>query len=522
MRKATPNPKAKASFAAPAPPVGAQSSFEPADVREAVEAGKMGREAFLALCRRDVNAFNEFVLRDEESGERIEQHEMHVRMQAACDSFSEVVVLAHPESGKTQQLAIGRTLFELGHNPRLRFAFIGNTQNAAKKNLGTVKRYIEKSEELHAVFPELLPGAIWRDDQITIAGFPIESKDYSIQAIGFHGDINGSRVDRVVADDLLDFENTRSPLQRKEVSAWWRLGVLSRLTKIARIIFLTNAWHEKDLVSELSRDGYHFLEFPIYRPDGSPSWPEVWPLARIAKRRQILGPLEFARLFLLKPRDEGAVVFAPAAILRAREKGRGYRLVEELDPALLVRGAVLVHGVDLAFTRRLSGAVSCIFSLFIHPDGTRQPIGIRAGRWGSTQLISALADVGDRLGGIAYVEDNAAQRFVVETAQDTGEQITIPVRPFTTGRNKIDPTFGVESMSAEFDSGRWILPCDRNLVCHPELEELIGEMEAYDPAVHTGDRLMAMWIARSAGMRIWKRMRSGKEEGGGIRASVYG
>jgi hypothetical protein len=62
----------------------------------------------------------------------------------------------------------------------------------------------------------------------------------------------------------------------------------------------------------------------------------------------------------------------------------------------------------------------------------------------------------------------------------------------TTGRNKHDPQFGVESLAVEFERGQWVVPDS------PMTRTWMRELLAYNPAGHTGDRVMASWLAREA------------------------
>ena len=94
------------------------------------------------------------------------------------------------------------------------------------------------------------------------------------------------------------------------------------------------------------------------------------------------------------------------------------------------------------------------------------------------------------------------EEFIVHNAQDFILQFirsssAIPVRPFTTGRNKVHPEFGIESLAAEMAAGKWIIP-NRDGKMHSEVEALINEMLYYDPKAHTGDRLMSCWMSREA------------------------
>jgi hypothetical protein len=488
-----------------------------------VEAGRYAYESLIALCREDVNAFCEFVLRDEEHGTPIEQGRMHVEMQDAYDRHGFVIILAHPESGKTQQLGVGRTLFELGRNPDLRTVFLNNTQDGGTKTLRSAKKYLERSEELRAVFPHLKPGGLWREDAITVERRTF-SKDPSIYCLGFHGNILGARIDRAVVDDLLDFENTRTDAARRDASSWFKRTFLTRLSAQAKLAFLTNAWHEEDLAHELEADGWVTLRYPVLDAAGRSTWPSQWPLARIAEWRKRLGELEFTRMFLCRPRDPGAEVFGPESIAKALARGKGYGLLKYLDPDDVPEGAFVVTGVDLGASRKMTGGVSAMETVLFYPTGTRQLVGARSGRWSGRAILRNLSEVGDAFGGVVVVEDNGVQRYIRELADEEGDhyEITVPVLPFYTGRNKHDETLGIDAMAAEFEGGRWRFPSGRGGLAVPEeVKKLNGELRAYAPNAHAGDRLMALWMARTWGLQRLQRMRRG-EKRGGVRVSVIG
>lgn len=496
----------------------------PGDFEDDEELGLDGgnvKQGVAAMARDDFATFCEYVARDEETGGRITLEQMHEEMCAAADAHPFLLVMSHPESGKTNLLVVMRVLFRLGGNTNLRIGLVSAVRGNAIKNLASIAKYIETSRELHEVFPHLRPATsgTWSTEAITVERSNI-MRDPSVQTVGVHGAVQGSRLDEVYADDLLDYENTRTKPLREDTSKWFRTAILARTN---RCIFLTNAWHPEDLSAELVKErGFVELRYPVLTASGDSSWPTRWPLARIAERRRTIGELEFARLYLCKPRDDGAQVFTVESVARCIDLGRGYGLIEFLDDALVHEEALIVTGVDLAVTRRMKGAVSAIYTLYVHPNGVRQIIGARSGRWGARQILDNLAAVGDAYGGVAVVEDNGAQRYLVEIAQELDTDIAIPVLPHTTGRNKIDPELGIDSMAAEFDAGRWILPSEYEKPCE-EIRALRGELEVYDPASHPGDRLMAIWFARTYALRKLRRRRAQKRNGGGdVRVSVIG
>jgi hypothetical protein len=98
------------------------------------------------------------------------------------------------------------------------------------------------------------------------------------------------------------------------------------------------------------------------------------------------------------------------------------------------------------------------------------------------------------------VEDTAVHNSQEFLLQWTKQTAAIPIVPFTTGRNKAHPEFGVESLAVEMSNGQWIIPND-NGVCNPEVQHWIDEMLFYQPSIHTGDRLMASYFARE-GIRL--------------------
>jgi hypothetical protein len=402
----------------------------------------------------------------------------------------------------TNQLAIGRVLWELGRNPNLRVMIIGNTQDGAKKSLQSIKKYIEKSEELHLVFPDLRRGDIWQDVAISV-NRPTYSKDASITAVGYgSNNVLGSRVDLMIFDDLLNMEITATEAQRRKVSRWVRTTALARCTKDAMVAFLTNAWHPRDLSQELVKErGWHQCKRPI-RIDGKSVWAARWSEERINKRFKDLGSLEFARVFMCEPRDEGDMIFKIDFFVLCKKRGAKVMPVQSLE--MVPNGCVVVSGVDIG-SRRIAGASTSIFTLLIHPNGTRQPLWIEAGRWGATELLKRVVSTGQRYKGVVAVENNGIQQHLVDLAIES-EQDVVSIIPYYTGTQKADPRFGVASLSSELEGGRWIWPdCFPGLMARnvaDQLEECVVECLDYTPEQHTGDRLMSMWIAREVGRRI--------------------
>ena len=479
---------------------------------------KRARQKRAQLARKDINEFCAFVGRDAETGERITQEPIHVEFQGLAGTNKRLILMAHPESGKSTQIGILRVLWLLGNNPNLRVAIISKTGPNAAKSSRAIKSYIEKSPELAEVFPELVPGDKWSDDFFTVRR-GVHSRDPSVQALGLSGTIIGSRVDLMIFDDALDLENTSTANERKKTLRRIRAGFLDRMSKDGSALFLTNAWHPEDAAHIFKKEGWPCLKVPVLDDDGAPTWEAKWPLWRINEAREDMGPLEFARAHLCKARDEGESPFDEDAITAAVELAHelGIDLVYTLQGFDLPPGAHVFHGIDLAVSKTKTSHLTAIVTVLLWPDQSRQILWVEAGRWSSREIRDRVLDTDKRYAGTFIVENNAAQRWIIDIIQNQDdlafEDRRLPeLVPFTTGKNKAHAVFGVEGLAVEIAAGKWAFPDSGAAKAVKEVEELKGEMLYYVRGAHTGDRLMALWFAREGARRGIKASTPEEEE----------
>lgn len=469
----------------------------------------------IEAAQRDPASFCEFVLRDEKTGAPIDLALMHIEWHRLLSNEPRLVIWGHPESGKSQQIAVGRVLWELGKNPNLRIVVISATESLAKKLITTVRQYIERSEELHLVFPNLraMPkraGTPWSVTALTVERTVI-SKDPSLQAVGIGSNILGSRIDVLVLEDILTYKNTRSVPQLEETYRWVTGTPFGRLTDHARVWAVTNAWNPDDAMEKLvSERGFKGARFPVSSADGVSAWPKRFPPARLALIRKDLGAVEYARQMLCIARDESEARFKREWIEVGLDRGRGYVLIDRVDE--LPDGFAIFHGVDLAVSRKDSADLTVFFTILLHPGGDRQVLSVIAGRWSGPDIVRRINDLSSRFGGLFVVENVAAQDYILQFA---GELTRAQLKAFTTGHNKADPAFGVESLATELEAGWWIVPSpeDKGDPLPPEIEAWVGEMVGYDPRPnrHTGDRIMAAWFAREGARAFERRHGRGRE-----------
>lgn len=471
-------------------------AITPADATT-LEAVQTLDQKMIEVARHDADTFMEYVLRDESTGAAIQQSPVQSDWHKKADQHDRLLIWSHIESGKSSQISVGRTLWTIGREPNARIAIVSNTHEQAGKLVRTIAKYIENSSELRRVFPKLLKADPWTGHQLFVQR-PTTAKDPSVQSTGIHGNITGARIDYLILDDMLDYENTRTAAMRDDLWNWYHATLSGRLTANARVIVIGTAYHPEDFLHRLATTaGWKAFRYPAVMDDGiTPRWPDRWPPSRLARKRQELGPLEYARQMLCVARDDAESRFKKEWIDRCLHRGAGKFMCRAL--AALPPGIRTYTGVDLAVQRHNASDSTVLFTIAVHPNGDREVLNIESGKWTGPEIVGRMLDNHRRFFSIVRVENNAAQDFILQFARGLS---AIPLQAHTTGRNKANPEFGVESIATEMANGKWIIPSGAGSQLAPEVEKWIREMLYYDPMGHTGDRLMASWFARE-GARV--------------------
>lgn len=410
-------------------------------------------------------------------------------------------VLSH----NTNQISIGHVLWRIGTDPNCAIAIMTNTGGLATRIITTLKTYINESLEFRDVFPNVRPGDKWSETAFTVTRDTIR-KDPTVQAVGLTGSIVGSRLEGLIIDDIDDIDSTHTQEARNGTEAKVRKQALTRLDADSWAIAIGNVWHEDDCMHRLAKTNWKTLEFPVMVPDGEGGWesrdPEFFPLDRIHLiRDEDVGPVEFERLYMLHARIDGEQRFKPEWIDTALQKGKGLCLCSEGLPSI-PGGCRTITGVDLGVKQKASSDPTAVITILEMPQGgdkvEYQILNIVKGRWNAEEIMQTVSAQQRLFGSEVWVESNGAQDFLIQLLNMNGSGVKVSA--FWTGKNKYDTAYGVESIAAELATGRWWIPSfdGTREGAEAEVDQLVQEMLAYTPGNHTGDLLMALWIARES------------------------
>lgn len=464
-------------------------------------------ELQVLAARESAAAFVQYAFRHEESDDLLENAPHHDEWHKFLDDNDRAILFAPVEHAKTQHIAVGRVLWALGKNPGARLAVISLTQERhADKIVGQIRRHIETNPRVRKVFPELRQSDDlhdpWGQSRLVVAR-DTNAKDPSVQGLGIYGPINGSRLDGIVLDDVLNFENTRTAEQISKLVDWLDSEVFTRVTDGGWIHWIGTPWTPLDPMHVVAkRSGWASKRYSaVLNPDDPmdqwrPMWPEQFSLNRLKKIYAGTTPLNFARKYLCQVRMDASSRFQQSWIDAACAAGRRMHLTKRHPIGPSGRPLRCYTGVDLGVGQKESNDLTVLFTLAVEESGRKRVLDIQSGRFTAPEILQRIQGVVSAYGSIVYVEDVAAQNFLLQWASSQG----LPVRGFTTtAGKKFDEHFGVESIAVEMRNGGWVIPSgDPGSPLAPELEEWIREMLYYSPESHTGDRLMASWFAREA------------------------
>lgn len=490
-------------------------------------------------AREDVNIFVELCARnDQEAGfPAFEQQWFHREWQHAWCTQRRVVFHGATGFGKTEQ-AIFHLLWRMGRNPAIRILLVGKQQENAKRLLRKIRRQIEGNPMVRAVFPELVPGLPWTDDRLRLAGAGLDTTTDTVETYGLDSSPQGARADIVLADDIVDFENSLTEYQRKKLIAFIDQAIRTRLTTNGQFFMLANAWHEEDVTFDYSRRaGVWYRAYPAVNDTGQLLWPSFRSQAWLDSERESMPLASFERMYLCKPRSDATRIFQSKWFADARKRGasvRPQRAVAHafdregslLDPAKLHLVGVLmaqrlrvVIGVDLATgktEKKRKSDFTVFFVLGIHPDGSRQVLWIEKGRWSVDVSLERLKLLEQRYRPEMFVvEDNGAQVFLAQFARAGGFET--PIMDFSTGAEKWHESLGIEGIGVEMRTGRWIIPAPaandneadyRARLAPDELESYLAicdwssHLLDFSRVGHTPDDVMAGYFAKQGALAI--------------------
>lgn len=293
-----------------------------------------------------------------------------------------LLILCPRSHGKTTCVSINYVLWNLVKNPNVRVILASNTITQSSGFLREITQRIEQDKKFRAVFGSLKPRISnlekWSEHEIIIKRDKIQ-KDASVSCVGTGGTVLTKRADVIIADDILDPENTATVLQRKKTKEWFLRVLLPCLEPDSKLIVIGTRWCIPDLYGELLKDST--FKHKVYkaingRTQKKALWESRWSLEKLMEKKRQMGSLLFNQQYQNQPVDPETALFKS-------------RWIKYFKPDEISLSELDIYGsLDPAISQKQTADYSAFITIGIHKkDGRIFVLDCIRGHWTISQII---------------------------------------------------------------------------------------------------------------------------------------
>ena len=253
--------------------------------------------------------FREFTERYSEF--KLAKHQLEIEAALMHPLAKIVLILGHPESGKSTLVSLWYVLFNICRDFDSRTAIVTKNGSKAQDLVVRVQRYLteehlydDSERNLIADFNGFKPhhsmNLEWSQDQFFTKHRLSGERDPTVQGLGIGKLIYGSRLDYLILDDALVQDNQISEVTRGRIDNWFDSEARSRAQRGQTIVNGTRlipqdlyglwkkAWKNNRLFRSVTIPAIKHE----YTDHEEPSWPEYWTLDGYDETMEIDGKTE--------------------------------------------------------------------------------------------------------------------------------------------------------------------------------------------------------------------------------------
>lgn len=420
----------------------------------------------------------------------------HQAMLNHIQNHREALCLAPRGHGKSRICNIAYNAWLLCTRPNCRVLIISDTDRHSIRFLQTIKSVLEHSDVIKRNYGNMV-GKLWSDHAIITALRTDNSlTEASLTALGaLSGQATSGHHDYINADDLVNFESTRSASQRERTKNWFLTTLMPTLLPNGSIYALGTLYHHSDVYYTMEHElGFKTLKLPAIIDEGRPTERALWESYRPLHTRKINGHTVKG---LIEMRD---------GVKGTNDAGLGslvFNLQYQLDATLQKSGSVfhydwfqfyneapsklrIYQGVDLAISKRDSADFFVILTLGISAEGDVYVLDIYKKRGVSFNEQQAVI--------IQKAAEWKPEKIAIETnsyqaalAQEVKRLSLLPIIELTTSKDK---TLRAQMRSGLAESGRVYVKAD--------MHDFIAELTMLDQGALHDDMFDAFDFALTA------------------------
>jgi len=465
---------------------------------------KLLKEKTLRQARQDPAAFIRYIF-------DYEATHMHDAWHAFMNTNRFGQMLAARGSGKSEQVTVGRALWELGKNPNIRIKIVTEADDRAQDLVTRISATILENEKFKEVFPNCVPASVgtWTKSKLIVKR-AVAHTDATVEGSGVLTSSTGGRADLILFDDISGYRNSLVfPRLRQQVKEAFHSNWLNMSDGTGfRWYMVGTPWHIEDIVSELRANNSIPKCHEYWVGSNFEShWPERYDPEYFRGKLAVSGSRHYNRAYRgIALTDEESWINSTAVDAMRDFDLKAIDVIQNTEVIKYV-------GVDLGHRPGVENCPSVIYTLGRAPTGKRIPCEIRILRRNEPlETARAIIDVCERIRPAkVYVENNGAQKYLIDVIQSLVPQLGLPIEGYFTGNQKLDVNVGIPSLMAEIETGQWIVPLGSGgthaNTCQCTFCFWMQEVKDY-PNSHS-DALMAGWLALEALRKVSERKGGG-------------
>lgn len=281
------------------------------------------------------------------------------------------LVLAPRGSGKSTVGDVAYCLWNIVKNPNIRICIASKSGPQAQSFLGEIKAHIENNEDFKKLFGDIV-GPTWNDNEIQVSTRTRILKEPTITAKSVGAGIPGFHFDLIIADDLVDPENSATEHQREKLKHWFYVVLLPTLEPdTGELRVIGTRYHPQDIyghfagktVEKLDPEEIEAGKVPQEHYNDEMLGPHVWVLPALTVDPETgeevsFWPEKFSVDFLQKKRRNGLLFFNLAYQNDAELKSGQIMHIEDLEPYVWTMKEHIPDYDDLAIFQGVDPAIS--------------------------------------------------------------------------------------------------------------------------------------------------------------------
>lgn len=285
---------------------------------------------------------------------------------------------------KSTFFTVGKSLQKIAANRDERILISNATGSNAERFLGEIKEHLIGNETYLQLYGEMYDKRLrWNENEIVVSGRSLGIKEATVTAMGVGGNLVSQHYSTIIADDLVNNENSMTKLQADKVIEWWKQS-FSLLDRDGEMIIIGTRWSYYELYSYILKHLTNEVDYYIrgaYNPDGTLYFPEELSVSKLAELKKLHGSYIFSAFYLNNPVDSDSSIIKHSDL-------KHFIYDEDMS-----RRMAIFAMVDPAVSQATKADYSAIIVGGITPNNDWYILDIRRGKWTVGELINEMFDV---------------------------------------------------------------------------------------------------------------------------------